>query len=117
MVNHDRSGEGYWYYGNDESITKVFCKWENDIPDGAATIETFINPEKIARESGHIYAIYTKEQGILKAGVYIGEWNIFWDMEAEGTCDHEWNVIYDAGMMQTLDGKMRHIVLSVPLTL
>lgn len=101
MEEGRRNGRGHWYYGDIKRMNIVFGTWEEDVPNGEFVIEKFINPEKIEREEGRTYAIYRKDSGRVEAGIYEGEWNIFWDMENDG-CDHEWNVFYVNGMMQAI---------------
>ncbi len=104
MINGSRNGNGYWYYGNIKRMTKAHGIWKDDVPDGMAVIETFINPEEIVRKEGEHYAVYIRKNGDIKKGVYEGRWNIYWDMEEENACNHEWNVTYENGIMSAIEG-------------
>ena len=68
-------------------------------------MERITNSEKIDREPGKIYGLKNSIDGTVVNGVFDGPASITWIME-EG-CNHEWNVIYNEGRLQSesADGK------------
>ena len=56
------------------------------------------------KEPGHTYALKTIESVSLADGVYEGEGNIQWFMDA-GDCDHNWDVTYSGGVLQAAGGE------------
>ena len=71
MEDGERSGNGYWYYGGAKRVTKVRCEWEDDIPNGSATLETYTNPA----EANSVRGNDVKHSGQVEKGVYVGYWN------------------------------------------
>ncbi|MBQ7535579.1 MAG: hypothetical protein IJT43_08175 [Stomatobaculum sp.] len=104
MSGTTRKGHGIWFYGDTKMITVVDTMWDNDLPNGQATIETMINEAKLVKEADHTYALKTAERVPLKDGVYEGDASIIWIMDS-GNCNHQWEVTYSGGLMQPVDGE------------
>lgn len=103
MLNGLRQGNGRWFYGNIRKITVVASYWDNDQPNGFATVKTMINTDQIEREKGHTYAMLTIDTVNLIDGVYEGEGSKVWVMEKGNV--HDWNVVYEGGFLQPNSGE------------
>ena len=104
MSGDVRQGHGLWFYGDIKAITVADTWWDHDRPNGKATITRTINEAELVKEPGHTYALKTIENVILADGVYEGEGNIQWFMDA-GDCDHNWDVTYSGGVLQAVSGE------------
>ena len=100
MSDELRQGRGLWFYGDMKAITVADAWWDKDRPNGKATITRTINRAEPVEEPGNTYAIKTVETVSLADGIYEGEGNIQWFVDAGG-CDHDWDVIYSEGVLQT----------------
>ena len=104
MFGDVRQGHGLWFYGDMKEITVADTWWDSDRPNGKATVTRTINEAELVKEPGHTYALKTIENVILADGVYDGEGNIQWFMDAGG-CDHNWDVTYSGGVLQAVSGE------------
>ena len=104
MSGDVRQGHGLWFYGDIKAITVADTWWDHDRPNGKATITRTINEAELVKEPGHTYALKTIESVSLADGVYEGEGNIQWFMDA-GDCDHNWDVTYSGGVLQAAGGE------------
>ncbi|MBR0093496.1 MAG: hypothetical protein IJP92_17555, partial [Lachnospiraceae bacterium] len=97
-----REGDGYWYYGNMESLNLVTCPWEDDLPNGAARIERWVNERLIEKEPNHTYGLYTLVACNLTDGRYDSTAAVRWDMDNGDV--HEWDVTYSDGYATPSEG-------------
>ena len=106
MKDGKRNGNGYWYYGNIRQFTKVQCDWGNDMPDGNAIIETYMNLAEVNTYDKK-YSEYIKWSGKVEKGIYVGFWNAIFKYDDKY---HEFdNISFINGQIQkigvTQDGR------------
>lgn len=101
MKDGMRSGKGYWYYGTVYAIEMDTCTWENDLPNGEATIDVYQNEAYINKQPGHTYALHDHIALNLINGVYDGDVNRVWEMDNGET--HDWDMRYENGVPLTDD--------------
>lgn len=98
MIDGKRNGKGYWYYGSKYFFYMADCMWNNDKPNGEAIIEDVTNEEYLDKEPGHTYGLQTYTYVNVIDGIYEGDAKVIWNMDSGEI--HEWNVIYESGIMQ-----------------
>lgn len=102
MTDNKRNGLGYWYHGTNRDIEMVICYWENDLPNGAASIEGYANESMLNKQPGRTYMIHSYEYVDVKDGIYSGDGNMIWELDNGG--GHDWDITFIDGYAQS-DGR------------